>query len=127
MFTVDFKGIQGLVSAGITRGFEERKRAVVKVPMEDTGIVNADLLLLSGVSMNALLDKCFRHRRNIHNRTVKPHGCVNAMSEEIACYSGTGGIYIETPRPGTPLWKVRTDGPVLEKICAVVKDLAKLP
>ncbi len=79
MFPIDLERVEGLVSAGIARGFKKPQRTVVKVAMKNTGIVNSYRLLFARIRMHTLLYKGLGHRRYILDSTVYPHGRIDAV------------------------------------------------
>src|SRR4051812_12416923 len=94
--------------------------------MEYAGVVDAHFLHLAGELMHSFLDESFCYCRYVFNGAVEPHGGVDAMREQIAGHSRSGGVDVDAPQGVAALWKVLVDRPVLKKVGAVVKDLAKL-
>src|SRR5690606_7634046 len=57
--SVDLERVECLMSARITGGFKQSQRAVGEVAQKSTGVVDGDLLLLSGCSVDPFLDERF--------------------------------------------------------------------
>src|SRR5262245_39196243 len=83
LFAVDLERIQRFVTTGITCGLEKSEGPVGKVAEEGTGVVDAHFLYFARQVVLALLDKRFRHRRDVADGTIKPHGGVDTVRQKI--------------------------------------------
>ena len=127
IFAVDFERVEGLVSPGVTGRLKETKGPVGKVAVEEAGIVDGNRLFLPGRGVNAFLDKGFGYRGDITDAPVEPDRSVDTMSKQVAGHSRSGSRRIKAPQALSSLGKFFANGPVLEEVGPVVKNLTKLP
>ena len=123
---VDLQRVQRLVPARVSRGFEQSERAVRKVAVKNTGVVDGDFLLLAGGGVHALLDERLGDGGNVGNAAVEPDGGVDAVGEQVAGDATAGGRGVQTPKTFAALGEIGADGPVLQEVGAVMKNLAEL-
>lgn len=124
--TVDLESFEGLVAAGVARGFEDGGGAIFEAGEESAGVVDGDGVDFAGFLVHAFLDEGFRHGRNAHDVAVDPAGAVDVVGKKIAGDAGTGGGGIETPEGSASLGKVFGHRPVLQEIRAVVVDATEI-
>src|SRR5262245_11510025 len=79
LLAVDLESVEGLVAAGIARGFEQPKRAILEAAEERAGIIDAYLFHLAREVVLPLLDKRLGHGRDIRDAAVQPDRRINAV------------------------------------------------
>ncbi len=105
---------------------ERCQRAVAEPREEGARIVDLDRLDSARDGVLARLDERLRHRSHAVDRTVQPHGRVDAMRQQIPGHAAAGHGSIEAPQPFSSLWQLLRDRPVLEELRAIVKDASQL-
>ena len=90
VLAVDLERVERLVAACVARRLERRQRAVAEPREESARIVDPDRLDLAGQVVLALLDERLGHRRHAVDRTVQPHGRVDAVRQQIAGHAAAG-------------------------------------
>src|SRR5471030_1153041 len=121
VFAVDLQGVEGLVAAGVARGFEGGQGAVLKARQKQAGIVDRDRFHFAGHVMLAILDEGFGERGNFIDRAVEPHGGVDGVGQQVASDAAAGDGGVQAPETFAALGQVARDGPVLKKFRAVME------
>ncbi len=117
--------VQGLVAAGVAGGFEGGQRAVAEARQKEAGIVDADRLHFSRKVVLATLDEGLGGRGNLGDAAVQPHRGIDAVRQQIAGDTAASNRDVEAPEALAALRQIGGDGPVLQKLRAVVKDAAQ--
>ena len=124
--TVDFKRVQRLVAARVSGGFEQAERAVLKMAVKKAGVVDGDFLFLTGGGVDALFDERLGNGGHVGDAAVEPNGGVDAVREQVAGDATAGGRGVQAPETFAALGEIGTNGPVLQEVGAVMKNLAEL-
>ena len=94
--------------------------------VEDAGIVNGDFLFFASGGMYAFLDEGFGDSRHIADTSIEPEGCVDTVGQQIARDTAACCCCVQPPEAFAALWQICANGPVLQKVGAVVENLSKL-
>ena len=127
MLAVDLERVERLVAARVTGGLKGRQRTVLKARQKSAGVVDAHLLHLAGeVCLRSLMKVSVMAVTSI-DAAVQPHGGVDAVRQQVAGHAAAGHVDVQAPQALAALRQVGRDGPVLQKLGAVVEDLAQPP
>src|SRR5262245_53749492 len=125
LLSVDLECVKRLVPSGVASGFKQAERSVRKPAEKRARVIDSDRLDLTRKRMSSLLNKCFGHCGDVSDAAIQPDRGVDAMREQVTGNAAAGGLHVEPPETGAALREVGGNRPILQEVCAVMKDFSK--
>jgi len=119
---IDFNRKRGLVPASITGRFKQCRGSVGESAKKRAGIIDLHRFNLPRQVMFPLPDKGLGHGGNFDDRSIQPKRHVDVVGKQVAGDAAPGDRAIQSPQAFTALRKILRNGPILQKLGAIVKD-----
>ena len=85
------------MSSSISCRFKKSQRAIIEMTMKHTGVIYGYFLFFTRTGMYSFFDKSFGHGGNILYSSIKPHGSVYTMGQQVSSNTRSGRIIIQAP------------------------------